>query len=352
MHVALLVLVALSSAVAPDAHCVRGIVTDQSSGVLPGVSVSARAADGGVLASTVTDGGGRYVLGPLRGERVLVTFHLDGFAPAVVPVAIGDGDATLNQRLAIAPQAETVQVVAHAAAAAPVAPPPPPAKIRPRPVMWAVPDHDPESVCGPAKLESAPVSIGTIRARRYAANGLYGAGDELTVDGGTANGLALGDHFVVRRTFRADWDARDLVGEHTAGLVQIVAADERTAVAVVIYACDEMLPGDRLAPFHPEPRRPARPAGTPDYRHAARILFPDLGQMIGAPRKMMVIDRGAAFGVSAGQRVTLFRRRAADRDPAIIGDGVVVAVRNESATIRVDHASDGIFDGDLAAIQR
>jgi hypothetical protein len=125
-----------------------------------------------------------------------------------------------------------------------------------------------------------------------------------------------------------------------------------TRPAVVIYACDAMMPGDRLASFHPEPRRAPAPPGTPDYRHAARILFPDVGQLLGAPRRLMVIDRGTAGGVRIGDRLTLFRRRLSGGNaPSVVGDAVVVAVRLDSATIRVEHVSDAIFFGDWAAPQ-
>ena len=39
----------------------------------------------------------------------------------------------------------------------------------------------------------------------------------------------------------------------SAGLVQIVLADEHSAVAVVVYACDELRTGDFLAAFTPQP---------------------------------------------------------------------------------------------------
>jgi len=67
---------------------------------------------------------------------------------------------------------------------------------------------------------------------------------------------------------------------------------------------------------------------------------------------MMVIDQGASAKVVVGQRVTLFRRRARDGQVSVIGDAVVVAVRANSATIRVDQSRDAIFDGDWAALQR
>jgi hypothetical protein len=355
---ALIVLLELVPAAASNVRAdrnARGVVSDESAGVLPGVTVVAAAPDGRVLATAVTDGAGRYAIGPLAAGQVTLTFQLEGFSPATIRFSLGDdADAVVNQRLVVAPQSETVVVVGKVPA-----PPPPPLPAPPRPaprpkhVTISVPEHDPDSICGPAKLSGMPESFGVIRSRRTAANGLYAKGDELVVDGSTLSGLQVGENFVVRRTYRIDWDPRTETGEHTAGLVQIITADENAAVAIVIYACDEIRPGDRLASFNPEPLRAAAPVGRPDYRNAARVLFPDLGHMLGAPRRMMVIDRGAESGVRVGQRVTLFRRRLSGRNtPSVVGDAVVVAVRTDSATIRIERVTDAVFQGDLAAIQR
>jgi hypothetical protein len=342
-----------SSSGYPADRSIRGVVTDESKGVLPGVTVTARSAGGDVLATVVTDGTGRYVVGPLAAGPVILTFYLEGFSPVVARVAAGaDADVVVDQRLVVAPQSETVNVVGRVPVPRPLPPPPPPPVPRPKPVTIAVPEHDRDSICGPAKLGEVAESYGTIRSRRYAANALYAAGDELVVDGGTTGGFVVGRNFVVRRSYRIEWDPGTEIAEHTAGLVQIVSAEEFSSVAVVIYACDEMLQGDRLASFHPEPLRAPAPAGTPDYRNAARILFPDIGQTLGAPRRKMVIDRGANSGVRVGQRVTLFRRRLSDKATSDVGEAVVVAVRVDSATIRVDHVTDAIFSGDLAALQK
>jgi len=165
------------------------------------------------------------------------------------------------------------------------------------------------------------------------------------------NGLDVGQNLVVRHYFRVRrFAGTDTTGEHTAGLVQIVAVSERSSIAVVIYACDELRQGDFLASFKPEPIRPSEPRGNPDYDDAARILFADEGQILGAPRRLMVIDRGSEQGVRVGQRLTLFRRRLA-RSPDNVGDAIVVAIRTDSATIRVERVNDVISSGDLAALQ-
>jgi hypothetical protein len=66
-----------------------------------------------------------------------------------------------------------------------------------------------------------------------------------------------------------------------------------------------------------------------------------------------VIDRGSSNGIRVGQRLTLFRpRRRGVGERSILGDAVVVAIRADSATIRVERATDIIMFGDLAAPQR
>jgi hypothetical protein len=104
-----------------------------------------------------------------------------------------------------------------------------------------------------------------------------------------------------------------------------------------------------LMPFVPEPLLVADPVGTPVYRDAARILFGEPGQMMGAPGRMMVIDRGQVHGIHQGQRLTLFRRTRGNR--VVIGDALVLAVREDSSRIRVEYANDAIWFGDSAARQ-
>ena len=349
---ALLVLLASATASAQvDPGAIRGVLTDGSDAALPGVSVTAATADGRVIATAVTDATGSYVLGGLPPGQLRVTFQLDGFAAQVVSVTVQPtGVAVVGKRLELAPVTETVVVVGKASdvtAASHRLPPPP--EITP------VAQHDRDSVCGPAKPAATPESFGTIRSRREAAEReLYSADDELVIEGGILDGLEVGQNFVVRRTFRVtNDDGTAMHGEHTAGVLQIVAAQDHASRAVVVYACDEMMKGDFLASFKPEPLRAPDPMGIPAYDAAARILFADAGHLLGAPRRLMVIDRGSWHGLHVGQRVTLFRRRGhRGSKPSVIGDAVVVAIRDDSATIRIENAIDVIASGDWAAPQR
>jgi hypothetical protein len=337
---------------------VRGTAVDQSGGVLPGVTVVA-AIDGRMLGVTQTNAAGEFSFDGLPAGSVELSFRLDGFDDSGVKVAIAPGGTTaqraaapLVHRMALLGVSESVTVRGD----------PPPAPPRPRPVVAPVPVHEQGAVCGPARAEDAVPALGTIRSRRDdETKVLFGPGDELLIDGGTSSGLAVGQNFVVRRRYPTALRYgrnRSLVvmGEHSSGLLQIVAVEDQVSTAVVVYACDEMTRGDYLAPFEPTPVLVADPPGTPVFDQPAMILFADAGQPLGVTGRMLVIDRGTRKDVRPGQRFTFFRRsRFRDARPIVVGEGVVVSVRVDSATVRVEHATDAIFfgeRGDWAAPQR
>ena len=338
---------------------VKGTVTDTSPGVLPGVVVSAVAADGRTLSTMVTGGTGEFSFDRLPIGPIDLLFHLDGFDDARVSVTVQpagldgvDGTAKVAQQLQLKAFAESVVVRGDP-------PPPPPV---PRPVLRQVPEHDPASVCGPAKAEGVVQSAGTVLSGpTVAGRGLFGARDQVLIDGGSNARIGVGDNFIVRRRYPTpltrviDRKRVTVMGEHSAGLVQIVSVDEDVSTAVVVYACDAMISGDYLVRFDPEPANVPEPTGVPLFDKAARILFADTGQGVGIANRMLVIDRGVLDGVQAGQRFTLFRRTLGHSRPVIVGEAVVVAARRDSATILVQHVTDVVFpgvDGDWAAPQQ
>ena len=331
---------------------IRGTVADSSGGALPGVTVVATSIEGRVLGATVTDGAGAYEIGALPAAETRVTFQMDGFVTTAEALTVRAGFvATIQKQLEVGPVSETVEVVGHAPELAQTRTilAPPALTVAPLPV------HDRESVCGPAKPDSIRESRGTIRSRRLeGGRELYTKDDEVLIDGGTLDGIEVGQNFAVRRYFLVV-DAKGAAGkgEHTAGVLQIVTAEDHVSSAVVVYACDEMRKGDFLAPFRPEPKRAADPVGVPAFGDAAKILFADSGQTLGAPGRLMVIDRGVEHGIRAGQRLTLFRRRLHDAaKPSVVGEAVVVATRGDSATIRVEGITDVVSSGDWAAPHR
>ncbi len=332
---------------------IRGEVTDVSGGVLPGVTVVAMTVDGQVIQRTLTNDVGRYAIVALPSAAIKLVFELDGFATSTLTVMVKAGsEVSVIERLKLARMTEEVVVYGKA----PVDPPPLPRyDPPPPPTIVAVPARDLESVCRPAKPGGVLGPLGTIQSHRYAfGRTLYAKGDELVINGGVLNGLDVGRNLAVLRYFRTNSKGVEIaeIGEHTAGLVQIVSATETTANAVVVHVCDELIKGDLLVAFRPEYVQTPEPAGTPAFDDAARILFSDPDQILGAPRRLMVIDRGSDQGIQAGQRLTLFRRKAIDAPPFVLGEAIVIAVRGASATIRVLNTTDAIEFGDWAAPQR
>lgn len=337
----------------PRIGVIKGVVVDSSDGVLPGVVVSALGSDGRTISTTVTAGEGDFAFERLPAGAIELSFHLSGFEDARATTVVPAGDAagssggsTLKQILQLKTLSETVVVRGD--------PPPPPPK--PRPVLQPVVEHDPSAVCGPAKVEAVMPSPVTVLAKGDSSRGLFGARDELVIEGGSQAGIRVGDNFIVRRHYTTpilDKKRRPVMGEHSSGLVQIVAVDDELSTALVVYACDEIASGDYLVPFAPEPASGPEPIGAPSFDAAVRILFADYGKGLGIANRMLVIDQGTLAGVRTGQRFTLFRRsRVGPSRPVVLGEAVVVSTRRESSTIRIEHASDVVFpglDGDWAA---
>ncbi|HET9706613.1 MAG TPA: hypothetical protein VFP85_21380, partial [Vicinamibacterales bacterium] len=255
----------------------------------------------------------------------------------------------LDQQLALAALSETVQVVAPA-------PPPPPPPPPPRPKYNPVDDDVLASACGVRLSPNFSLAVAKVVGRRDNRNrGLMGPGDVVDLDAGEAQGLKTGQNLVVRRRFVASEGSvpkkAQKLGEQSAGLVQIIETASTSATAIVVYACDEIVTGDMLEPYAPQPAFFAVSEGTPRFDDPATITLGEHGRRMGAQGNLMVIDRGIMQGVTRGQRITIFRRDSGD-ETVTVGDGVIIAVRADSSTLRIERSTDAVMVGDLVALHR
>ncbi|MGH9385307.1 MAG: carboxypeptidase-like regulatory domain-containing protein [Vicinamibacterales bacterium] len=333
-----------------------GRVTDGSGGALPGVTVTIASPNLSAPITVTTDGGGQYQSDVLPPDTYTVSFELSGFETRTnsnVVIRVGEL-SILDRELPLASVTETVQVTAPAPPA-----PAPPARLPPppRPQARPVPREVLASVCGPRQPTDVNLAVGRIVSHRDdPKRELLGPGDILELSAGINQGVSNGQNLVVRRRFRVGDKGAPLklaeYGEQTAGLIQVVEARSDSAVAVVVYLCGELFAGDAIEPFDPQPALSALSPGAPQFDEPAHIVLGENGQVVAAERQMMVIDRGIMQGVQRGQRLTIFRRPKGHQAVLTIGDGVIVSVRADSATIRIERATDAVTVGDMVALHR
>jgi hypothetical protein len=331
-----------------------GTVIDASGGALPGVTVTL---SGASVAPTpvVTDGSGRYLTPWVPPGTYNVSFALSGFETRTTTgVIVRAGETVvLDQQLVLASLSETVEVKAPA----PIPPPPPRPAPPPRPRMKPVPELL-ASVCGPRQAPEFSLARAHVLSHRDdPARQLLGPGDVLQLDAGETQGLRAGENFVIRRRFQVGekYAPKKLqtFGDQTIGLVQIVDVQASSASALVVYACAEILAGDSIEPYIAQPASYSVADGKPQFDAPARIALGDSGRTAAGGGDMMVIDHGLMQGVKRGQRLTIFRHGAGGPGmPVTIGEGVIVAVRPDSATILIDRSTDAVMVGDLVALHR
>ena len=345
-------LIAAAASAETDRARVMGVITDVSGGALPGATVTIA---GAAIRATavVTDASGQYLTPWVPPGSYNITFALSGFdTRTLTGVSLGAGQTVvLDQQLPIASHSEIVEVKAPAPP-----PPPPPAPVLAPPPPRAKPVDQSilASVCGPRLSPDFTLTVGRV-VPHDSGRELLGPNDLLKIDAGEKQEVATGQNLVVRRRFQSGerFAPKKLqtFGEQTVGLVQILETKPDSSVAIVVYACGEISAGDSIERYVPQPAFFAVPAGTARFDQPARITIGEHGQQAAATGQMMVIDRGIMQGLQRGQQLTIFRRAGSAR-PVEIGDGVIVSVRADSATIRIERATDAVMVGDLVAIHR
>lgn len=326
-----------------------GEVTDTSGAALPGVYVRILR-DTQLVVAAVTDSTGRYEFGGLAPATYRVEFELSGFEVAVDPSVTLDrgGRVGLDRRLSISGPRETVDVVGLAP------PPPPPVVVQEpdNPVIKPLPPLDPTQFCGPRLRSETTLPLARIAGHRDMHRQLFAQGDVLVIDAGRASGVDVGQHLVSRRLLKLDSGHKKNgpAGEQLTGLLQITAADDFSAEAVVVYSCYEISIGDDLVAFDIGASFGTLPAAVGSTDQQARVILADDGAQLSGPRRLIVIDRGWNQGSEPGQRVAFYRAGAPTAGrPKSIAEGVVVAVQEDSATVRIDYAVEAIQRGDRAA---
>ena len=225
---------------------------------------------------------------------------------------------------------------------------------------------------------------------------VFGRGDNVYLNRGEDKGVKVGDRYTIVRpdTDPAnEWfygQAKLLKGMGTiykdAGQVRVVNVQAKTSVAEVVFSCDYMQRGDIARPFEERPLPPFKEAGK--FEHFAPVSGKPVGTVVSAFDYHQLLGRGdAAYvnigaekGVKVGDYMRVFRYQgprdiaASEGEPdyqykvfgfggsptkyppkdlprEVIGEGVVLSVTRNAATVLITYSMVDMYAGDYAEIE-
>ena len=229
--------------------------------------------------------------------------------------------------------------------------------------------------CSPALTFTAPVPSllvtgGQDASTRY----LYRPGDLITINGGSDNGIEVGQEYFVRRVQapRGSSISRETPATiRTTGWIRIYAIDPTMSLATITHACDTIEIGDYLEPFAvPQPPAPDANPPKPQRENYGHILIGSDRRTMFAKNDFFTVDRGSDHGVTVGARFIIYRDKrhtetaklpvttelpAAVTTPEFlfeIGEAVAVSVEPEVSTLQAMTARSAFLSGDLVAIRK
>ena len=114
LAVAVLLLTAVTAGAQTETGRITGVVTDATGGILPGVTVNAKAVGTGATRTVVTDSAGQYVFANLPPAQYELTTELAGFNSANAKVTVSVGGAfNVDLKMDVAGTKENINVVAE-----------------------------------------------------------------------------------------------------------------------------------------------------------------------------------------------------------------------------------------------
>ncbi len=253
-------------------------------------------------------------------------------------------------------------------------PPPPPPSPPPRPEailtpLPPVPPASPQAIaCSPVLMEESAASdagIGSI-VKTSDDRLLLAQVDQVfvAVDGGQSPNV--GDRLaVVRPGTRVihPW-YKQVLGRtlYTLGVLEVTEVRDKAVRARVIYGCDAISNGDRVAPFVLAPF-PEDKIARPTTRQVEGVIVetPRLVQLLGL-QSLAYLDVGTSQGIGPGDVLAIYRRnlpvlnpvtgREQPLPPVRLGEVVVIRATNTTATTVITASEKEIRIGDEVVLSR
>jgi hypothetical protein len=191
----------------------------------------------------------------------------------------------------------------------------------------------------------------------------FGDRDILYLNKGSNSGVKAGDvyslHHVAYTVKHPDTNKGIGTKIETTGWARVILVQENTATVMVEQACMDIHLGDYLKPFQKMPipliARHAPPTRMTPASGRVTGTVVDIAEdgMIAGERQLVTLNLGTANGISPGNLFTVYKIMypSVPTPRNVIGELVVVAVRERTATARVLYSRDAIMNGDMAELR-
>lgn len=224
----------------------------------------------------------------------------------------------------------------------------------------------------------------------------FGQGDLVYINKGSAQGVKVGDEFLVRRPVKEPlrywWFAWQPALMHAMGTtyadlgrLRVIHVQAKVATAEVVFSCDLMQRGDTVRPFAERPAPPLRSdekfdrfAPVSGKKTGMIATTQRFGQVAGA-NSVVYVNLGSSQGVSVGDYFRIFRYQGEHIETAfqsrgtayrmygfgsspvnykwgdlpreILGEGIVLRVGPNAATVFITVSLREIYVGDYVEIE-
>jgi hypothetical protein len=194
--------------------------------------------------------------------------------------------------------------------------------------------------------ERPPLRI--IGSERQKEKGLLSDADVFYVDKGRADGLEIGQMFLIVGL------AQDVAGfgplAKRKGRARVIRLEEHQAAVRIDKACGAVEVGDYVLPYEDKEGVLGRDLGYGDLDPAAgkrgKVIYLETDFNITGAGHWAIIDLGLDQGIRLGQQLTVFKRASPNLPREAVGNIIVIDLQKETATVKLLSGRDAVEMGD------
>jgi hypothetical protein len=212
--------------------------------------------------------------------------------------------------------------------------------------------------CAPKlTYEAPPTPLRVTGSQESFIHTTFAPGDLITINGGTDNGIEVGQEYYTRRTVPVE---RRPIGRdnpatiRTSGWIRVWAVDREMSLATITHACDTVNVEDHLEPFV-LPRLTAPSANRPKAQRGnyGRVITGNDNRSSFGRGDYFLVDRGSDHGVTSGAQFVVYRdNRVTGNFLYELGEAVAVEVTPEWSTLQITLSRDAFLPGDYVALRK